>query len=324
MPKELPARPSLEHLKSQAKDLLDAYRNGDREALRRFRESLPSAHGADDARLARMGLALHDAQSVIAREYGLESWNALRAHVEARTKTPSPELLRALMQRHMTSPIPDELLAALRSAAQVRATTGDLALPPTLPVVPTRNALLTAGAVAPFQIGRASSIAAIDAARAGSGVLAMFAQKSEANESPGAEDLHAVGCAARLLKVVPAEGHGLWIVVRAARWIRLDSLEATSPYLVARIAPFAVNEEESDAITRLHRDLEGRVRASLAAMPDGARMASAIDGMTPLQLADAAIANLPCSVDDKARYAELTSVEERLVCVLALLAKSAA
>lgn len=68
MSQSLPDRPNLEHLKSQAKDLLKAY-------LRRE----PTA-------VARLGAVstdpkLHDAQFVIAREYGFKSWDALRAHV---------------------------------------------------------------------------------------------------------------------------------------------------------------------------------------------------------------------------------------------------
>ncbi len=40
-----------------------------------------------------------------------------------------------------------------------------------------------------------------------------------------------------------------------------------------------------------------------------------------LELADATIANLPCSVDDKARYASETTVAARLTRALELLAK---
>ena len=37
----LPARPNLEHLRNQAKDLLRAYRSGEPSAISRFRECLP-------------------------------------------------------------------------------------------------------------------------------------------------------------------------------------------------------------------------------------------------------------------------------------------
>src|SRR6188508_1163501 len=62
--RELPARPNLDNLKKQAKLLLDA-------------KSVEA--------IAASGLALHDAQSAIAREHGFPSWNALREEVESRT-----------------------------------------------------------------------------------------------------------------------------------------------------------------------------------------------------------------------------------------------
>src|ERR1041384_58521 len=72
----LPDRPNLEHLKKQAKSLLSSARAQEPEALQRFR-ILPAPPTTD--------LALHDAQSVIAREYGFKSWNELREPIEERT-----------------------------------------------------------------------------------------------------------------------------------------------------------------------------------------------------------------------------------------------
>ena len=80
----LPERPNLEQLKKQAKSLLRAAHAHDAEALRRF-AGLPAFAGKSIAELDVPGLALHDAQSVIAREHGFPSWNALREEVEART-----------------------------------------------------------------------------------------------------------------------------------------------------------------------------------------------------------------------------------------------
>lgn len=71
MSKSLPERPNLDHLREQAKDLLRSYRKGEPEAIERFRV----VHSSSPA--------LHDAQSVIAREYGFPSWSKLVEHVEA-------------------------------------------------------------------------------------------------------------------------------------------------------------------------------------------------------------------------------------------------
>ena len=69
----LPARPSLEQVRKQAKELLQAYRAGDVAAVaevERF-ESQPDA--------AKFALA--DAQRVLARAYGFASWTKLKQQV---------------------------------------------------------------------------------------------------------------------------------------------------------------------------------------------------------------------------------------------------
>jgi hypothetical protein len=83
-PLPLPDRPNLEQLKKQAKSLLHDARAGDREAIARF-ALLPAFAGTSADAIRPNDLALHDAQSVIAREHGFASWNTLREEVEART-----------------------------------------------------------------------------------------------------------------------------------------------------------------------------------------------------------------------------------------------
>jgi hypothetical protein len=70
--RELPARPSLAQLHKQAKDLLRQCRAAEASAIARF------------AAIGRSGGApiLADAQFVIAREYGFDSWAQLKFHVE--------------------------------------------------------------------------------------------------------------------------------------------------------------------------------------------------------------------------------------------------
>jgi ankyrin repeat protein len=81
---QLPERANLEQLKKQAKSLLHAARAKDPAALQRFK-ALPALNHKSDGELGAMSLALHDAQSVIAREYGFKSWNELREYVEERS-----------------------------------------------------------------------------------------------------------------------------------------------------------------------------------------------------------------------------------------------
>ena len=77
----LPLRPSLEHLKKQAKALLKAVNKGDRDAALRLRSSRPALANASDAEIATAKLSLRDAQAAIAREYGFERWSDLKQRV---------------------------------------------------------------------------------------------------------------------------------------------------------------------------------------------------------------------------------------------------
>lgn len=85
-PSQLPDRPNLDQLKKQAKSLLRAAQSRDPGAIRRF-AILPAFAQKSPTEIVGLDPALHDAQSVIAREHGFASWNALRDEVEARTLT---------------------------------------------------------------------------------------------------------------------------------------------------------------------------------------------------------------------------------------------
>jgi hypothetical protein len=65
--RRLPERPNLDQLKRQAKELLTAWHGG----------------ASDDAPTAPTPLRLRDAQRVLAQQYGFDSWDVLRAHVES-------------------------------------------------------------------------------------------------------------------------------------------------------------------------------------------------------------------------------------------------
>ncbi|HEY7795778.1 MAG TPA: hypothetical protein VIA10_17365 [Gaiellaceae bacterium] len=70
--RDLPERPSLEHYRREAKELVRAHRAGDAAALARA--------AATGARADRFLLA--DAQLVLAREHGFRSWPELRRAIE--------------------------------------------------------------------------------------------------------------------------------------------------------------------------------------------------------------------------------------------------
>ncbi len=79
--RELPAHPSLEQYKKQAKEFLKACKSGDPESLRRMKEH-PRPDKASDSVLPAAKATLADAQFVLAREHGFESWPKFVKHIE--------------------------------------------------------------------------------------------------------------------------------------------------------------------------------------------------------------------------------------------------
>src|SRR5262245_17442590 len=72
---KLPARPSLESLRKQAKKLARSIISGDASAIERARAQLPQA---------KLPLSHRNAQLVLAREYGFAGWQDLVKEVKQR------------------------------------------------------------------------------------------------------------------------------------------------------------------------------------------------------------------------------------------------
>ena len=119
MPRLLPIRPDLDHLKNEAKGVLKAHRAGDASCcevlrhLRRFAE-------APDAAILAGEVKLTEAQFALARAYGFRDWAALRAVVPPR---PAADFVpdarpdaRVLADPPVGGTGPDRITAALAMA----------------------------------------------------------------------------------------------------------------------------------------------------------------------------------------------------------------
>src|SRR5215207_5979993 len=105
-----------------------------------------------------------------------------------------------------------------------------------LPVLPIRNAVLFPGAVAPFDVGREKSVALVeDVDNLPAPVIAIFAQRDPSTDDPGKEDLHAVGCAARVLKALKHSSGNYSLILQGLTRIRLRDVTSNTPYLKAKI-----------------------------------------------------------------------------------------
>jgi hypothetical protein len=105
----LPPRPRLEMQQKRAKELLRAAWSADAAALARIRALHPRPPAPDQ-------LTLADAQLVVARGYGFESWAAMKRKIESLTTPVVEQFLQALHARDV-----DRVRSLLEDHAEVRA-----------------------------------------------------------------------------------------------------------------------------------------------------------------------------------------------------------
>ncbi|OQX69336.1 MAG: endopeptidase La [Sorangiineae bacterium NIC37A_2] len=193
-----------------------------------------------------------------------------------------------------------------------------------LPVLPIRNAVLFPGHVAPFDVGREKSVALVeDVHNLESPVIAIFAQRDPSTDEPDLNDLHPVGCAARVLKALKHSSGNYSLILQGLTRIRLTEVTQTKPYMrakVQRIAAPAVDDVEAEALAMSLRDVAKQV---IQLMPELPREAgSLIDSIqAPGALSDLVAANLDAPVEEKAQLIETVDVKERIRKVLRLLTR---
>ncbi len=193
-----------------------------------------------------------------------------------------------------------------------------------LPVLPIRNAVLFPGAVAPFDVGREKSVALVeDVDNLTAPVIAIFAQRDPSTDDPGKDDLHHVGCAARVLKALKHSSGNYSLILQGLTRIRLDTMTQTGPYLKAKVSRLPEQNAADDEAEALSMSLRDIAKQVIQLMPELPREAgSLIDSIqAPGALADLVAGNLDAPVDEKASLLEMIDVKERIRKVLKLLTR---
>ncbi len=134
-----------------------------------------------------------------------------------------------------------------------------------LPVLPLKNTLLFPYLMLPLSVGRASSLAAVEAALASEEKeVALFVQRDSSVENPTREDLHPIGVKATIRKMSRPSPESMEILVLGIERIALLKLDDSEPFLRARITPLPLPEDKATEVEALHGalvELAGRAVA---------------------------------------------------------------
>ena len=192
-------------------------------------------------------------------------------------------------------------------------------IPDTLPILPLRNIVLFPGTVVPLTIGRASSRRLLEESLPQSKVVGLFTQRDPDQDDPSAADLHQVGVAALVLKLIRQTENNVLIVVQAMRRIKIRRVQQTQPFIRAEIEPHQSqpapqNDKTWEATVRNLRDSALKlIEMQPEAPPEMRVLLMNIEDAG--QLADFLASNLALDVPEKQDLLEELSVVKRVRAV---------
>jgi ATP-dependent Lon protease len=188
--------------------------------------------------------------------------------------------------------------------------------PAVLPVLPLKDTVVFPQSMAPLAIGQERSISLIDDVVAGERLLALVTVKDAEIDVPGWDDLHEIGTAAVVHKMIRVPDGTLRILVQGVARIRLGAHVQDEPYLMAEVdeVPDVTSpaSPELEALTRAVQELFGRIIALAPYLPEELQIAVAnVDD--PGALCHLVASSLrTIKTGEKQRLLEIADVEERL------------
>ncbi len=189
------------------------------------------------------------------------------------------------------------------------------------PLLPLRDVVVFPHMVIPLFVGRPKSIKALEMAMEGAKSILLVAQKSAAQDEPGAQDLYDIGCVANILQMLKLPDGTIKVLVEGVQRAKLDSVTDLDSVFTAKATPIPIGEVASheveamrraiiaqfDQYVKLNKKIPPEILTSLGGIEESGR------------LADTIAAHLPLKLEQKQEVLEMFDATARLERLLAQL-----
>jgi ATP-dependent Lon protease len=224
----------------------------------------------------------------------------------------------------MTSP-DTEFISILGAAGnpEAPARVSAHSLPEVLPILGLSDIVIFPGMVAPLLVETPQSTKLIDDVVAGDRLLGVALQRKPDAENPTPDEMHPIGCAARLLKMLKFPDNTVRVLVEGLWRIRIKEYTGTAPYLNARFELMKDNTEDSVELTALMRNAQGQFQDIIKLSPALSEQVkiAALNTEDPGHFTDLIAVNLNLTLEERQKLLETTSVKERLTFLLPMLSR---
>src|ERR1041384_6524399 len=131
-------------------------------------------------------------------------------------------------------------------------------LPQALPILGLSDIVIFPGMVAPLLVETPQSTKLIDEVVAGDRLLGVVLQRNAEAENPLPHEMHEVGCAARVLKMLKFPDNTVRVLVEGLWRIQVKNYSTVDPYLIAKFDLIKDVTEDSVELTAMMRNAQSQ------------------------------------------------------------------
>src|SRR5438477_11219982 len=143
-------------------------------------------------------------------------------------------------------------------APETPARVSSSSLPEALPILGLSDIVIFPGMVAPLLVETSQSTKLIDDVVGGDRLLGVILQRDADAENPLPHQMHEVGCAARVLKMLKFPDNTVRVLVEGLWRIRIKDYVGTDPYLCAKFELLTDITENSVELTATMRNAQSQ------------------------------------------------------------------
>ena len=187
-------------------------------------------------------------------------------------------------------------------------------VPRQVPVLPTRGIVIYPYLVLPLFVGRARSVAALEAAMKEDRRITLVTQRRLEVDEPTPEDLYGVGTLGEVVQMLHLPDGTIRVMVEGAGRVQVRSYVQTEPYLLGDVAPLVEVEEPGIEMEALARNVLGQFErlVNLGKNLPAEALESARRLTNPGRLADLVAYYYPFQVELKQAVLEAANQRARL------------
>ncbi len=222
----------------------------------------------------------------------------------------------------MTSPETEFVsILGASSAAEAPSRVSSSSLPGTLPILGLSDIVIFPTMAAPLLVETAQSTRLIDDVVGGDRLLGVVLQRNAEAENPLPHEMHEVGCAARVLKMLKFPDNTVRVLVEGLWRIRVKDYTKLEPYLCAKFELLRDVKEDSVELTAMMRNAQTQFQEIIKLSPALSEQIkiAALNTEDPGHFTDLVAVNLNLDLAERQKLLETVSVRDRLTRLLPML-----